>query len=149
MGSKTIYQTTLLFIRLAFILLFVYTATNKLMYLSVFQERLERFPFIAPFNGIISVFIPFIELVIAGLFLFPKYILPALYSSFILLMVFTVYIASVMKFSGSIPCSCGGVLSYMGWTDHILFNAGFMSLAGLGMIMNKKLSKKVMDQNTT
>jgi hypothetical protein len=118
------------------------------MYLSVFQERLERFPIIAPFNGIISVFIPFIELVIAGLFLFPKYILHALYSSFMLLLVFTVYITSVVKFSDSIPCSCGGVLSSLGWTDHILFNVGFMTLAILGIVFHKKLTIKAMGKNT-
>jgi uncharacterized membrane protein YphA (DoxX/SURF4 family) len=71
-----------------------------------------------------------------------------LYSSFMLLLVFTVYITSVVKFSDSIPCSCGGVLSSLGWTDHILFNVGFMTLAILGIVFHKKLTIKAMGKNT-
>lgn len=118
------------------------------MHLGQFQNRLEQFPFISSYNIWISFGVPFIELVIAGLLLFPKYVLAALYASFTLLFLFTVYIITVLQFSDSIPCSCGGALSSLGWKDHILFNASLMSLTLLGILVTKKSKKQALDQNT-
>lgn len=148
MGFKGNHHIILLVIKVLFILLFVYTATNKLMHLGQFQDRLERFPFISPYSIWISFWIPFIELVIAGLLLFPKYVLAALYASFALLFLFTVYIITVLQFSDSIPCSCGGALSSLGWKDHILFNVSLMSLALLGILVIRKSKKQALNQNT-
>jgi len=55
--------------------------------------------------------------------------LMALYGSFALMIMFTTYIILVLKFSDYIPCSCGGVLEDLGWTEHIIFNMVFILLA--------------------
>lgn len=150
MGFKGNHQIILQFIKVLFIILFVYTATSKLMYLDLFEDRLNRFPFISSYSVWIAFGVPFIELIIAGLFLFPKYVLAALYASFSLLFLFTAYIVIVLHFSNSIPCSCGGVLSALGWKDHILLNASLMFLALLGiLLMAKKPIKQPSNQNTT
>jgi len=108
------------------------------MHLDNFQLRVERMPYIAPYALVISWSVPFLELVIAGLLWFSRYRTMALYASFILLGLFTTYIIIVLKYSDSIPCSCGGVISTLGWGDHILFNAAFMLMALLGIIWSNK-----------
>ncbi len=106
-------------------------------------------PYIAPYALVISWSVPFLELVIAGLLWFPRYRIMALYASFILLGLFTTYIIIVLKYSDSIPCSCGGVISTLGWKDHILLNISFMVLALLGILWSKKLYNMQSNQNTT
>ncbi len=128
-------------IALLYIVLFVYTASSKLMHLGVFRLRLERMPYIAPYAQWISWGIPFLELVIAGLLLFHGYRLIGLYASLILMFVFTGYIIAVLQFSEHIPCSCGGVLSALRWDDHILFNMVFLVLALAAIILDKKQTK--------
>ncbi|MEE1962049.1 MauE/DoxX family redox-associated membrane protein [Allomuricauda taeanensis] len=133
---------------LLYTILFVYTAVSKLINLGVFQWRLERMPYIFPYASLISWGVPFLELVIAGLLWFPKYRTMALYASFILLGLFTSYIIVVLKYSDSIPCSCGGVISTLGWRDHILLNITFMVLSLLGILWSKKKYKMQTHQKT-
>ncbi|AWX43630.1 hypothetical protein HME9304_00621 [Flagellimonas maritima] len=150
MAFKGNHPIILQFIKVLFIILFVYTASSKLMQLGQFQNRLDRFPFISSYSVWIAFGVPFVELVIVGLFLVPRYLLTALCSSFTLLFLFTAYIVTVLHFSDSIPCSCGGALSALGWKDHILFNTSFMLLALLGILLvTKKSKRQALNQNTT
>lgn len=151
MKLKPITKKTLVAaITALYIVLFVYTASSKLMHLGMFRSRLERMPYIAPYAQWISWGIPFLELVIAGLLLFHGYRLIGLYASLVLLFVFTGYIIAVLQFSEHIPCSCGGVLSALRWDDHILFNIAFMVLAFWAIHLKGKQAKKnLLDQNTT
>lgn len=125
-------------VSLLFTVLFVYTAVSKLVHLDIFQLRLERMPYISSHAPLISWGVPFLELVIAGLLWFPGYRKAALYASFILMGLFTGYITLVLTYSDSIPCSCGGVISALGWKEHILLNITFMVLALLGIICSSK-----------
>lgn len=132
-----------------FIVLFVYTATSKLLTINAFYEQLTRFPVLKSFPIVVAWGIPIVELVIALMFLFPKMVLRAFYSSLTLMTLFTVYIVWVLKFSNSTPCSCGGVISRLGWTDHIIFNCGFILLAFLGIVLLEKGNRTIIDKNTT
>ncbi len=148
MSYKEIHSKLITLFSLLLTILFVYTAVSKLNHLDLFQGRLERMPYISPYASLISWVVPFLELVIAGLLWFPKYRTMAFYSSFILLGLFTIYIIVVLKYSDSIPCSCGGVISTLGWGDHILFNAALMLMALMGIIWSKKNYDMQSHQNT-
>jgi Methylamine utilisation protein MauE len=148
MSHKGIYSKLITLFSLLLTILFVYTAVSKLIHLDLFQWRLELMPYISPHASSISWVVPFLELVIAGLLWFPKYRTLALYASFFLLGLFTTYIIVVLKYSDSIPCSCGGVISTLGWKDHILFNVTFMIMALLGIICNNKQNIMQSHQNT-
>jgi hypothetical protein len=58
-----------------------------------------------------------------------------LYASFFLMSLFTAYLTIMLNFSYYIPCSCGGVLEYLSWDQHILFNAFFIVIAGAGVLL--------------
>lgn len=138
MSNQGIHFKLVTLFSLLLTLLFVYTAVSKLIALDTFQWRMERMPYIAPYASLISWAVPFLELIIAGLLWLPRYQIMALYASFVLLGCFTLYIVLVLKFSDTVPCSCGGVISALGWTDHILLNVSFMVLALLGILWSKK-----------
>ncbi|MDF0716068.1 hypothetical protein PY092_07925 [Muricauda sp. 334s03] len=149
MSNKGIHTKLATLSSLLLTILFVYTAVSKLVHLDLFQWRLERMPYVAPYATLISWGVPFLELVITGLLWFRRYRTMAFYASFILLGLFTIYIIIVLRYSDSIPCSCGGVISALGWKDHILLNITFMVFALLGILWSKKQYNMQSHQNTT
>uniref|UniRef100_UPI00397734A9 MauE/DoxX family redox-associated membrane protein n=1 Tax=Pedobacter heparinus TaxID=984 RepID=UPI00397734A9 len=54
-------------------------------------------------------------------------------AAFVLLGVFELYIGGMMLSGLKLGCSCGGVVSLLSWKGHLVFNAGFMGVAWLGM----------------
>lgn len=141
MSYKGIHSKLITLFSLLLTILFVYTAVSKLIQLEVFEMRLEQMPYISPLASWLKWLVPFAELVIVGLLLIGKYRAMGMYASFILMGIFTLYIAAVLQFSEYVPCSCGGVLSTLHWNDHIVFNMAFMVLALVAIILDKKQTK--------
>jgi hypothetical protein len=136
--SKIRYQIIIKVISFLFILLWVYAATSKLFIYEEFQIQLSKSPFVSNYSGFLTWMIPFAEYVLAGLFLFPRYLLTAFYGSFIIMLSFTSYILLVLNFSKTIPCSCGGIIARLSWGEHLIFNIIFIVLAFTGIILLKK-----------
>jgi len=124
----------------ALILLFTYTALNKLSNLEAFRFVLSSASGVGHLAGIISTGIPITELVISLLLFFKSTRLTGLYASLVTLSIFTIYIVSLLLFSSKLPCSCGGVLSAMTWSQHIVFNLFFMAAAFMGIRILKHTS---------
>lgn len=131
--SKSLPSYILSISKNLFIVLFVYAAMSKFFDFHTFQVQLGQSPIFTAFADVVSWSIPLTELIIASLFLVPKYIPLAFYASFSLMTMFTVYIILILNFSDFIPCSCGGVLENLSWTDHIIFNSAFIVIAILGI----------------
>lgn len=123
-------------------LLFVYAASSKLMEYDLFKTQIGKSPLITQYAGTIAAVIPTIELLVAIALFLPKSQVLALYASFTLLFMFTIYIAFVLLFSPDIPCSCGGILNNLGWTEHLIFNVGFMTLPIIALINLNHEEKK-------
>lgn len=120
---------------LLYILLFVYAAMSKLLDFENFQVQLRQSPLLSSFANWISWCVPLIELVISILLVFKKTRLLALYLSFILMIMFSTYIYIILNYSSTIPCSCGGILEKLGWTEHLIFNIIFALLAILAVFI--------------
>lgn len=128
---------------LLLILLFLYTAGSKLADFSEFKFGLTESPFIAPFAGVLAFAIPFIEIAISIALIVPRWRLVGLYASFVLMLLFTIYIA-VMLLSGlDIPCSCGGVVEEMSWEMHIVFNLFFVLASALAIYYERRKERWV------
>lgn len=48
---------------------------------------------------------------------------------------FTAYIVIILHFSYFVPCSCGGILEKLGWTEHLIFNVVFVLLAIVAILL--------------
>ena len=129
------------------IILFIYTGLNKLMEYSNFKFQLGRSPFIQPMAGLIARTLPFGELLIAVALIFRKTRMAGLYASYGLMLLFTGYIYLMLKFTYDLPCSCGGVLAQLSWSDHLIFNIGFTLLALGGIILQAGMHSKVITEN--
>ena len=119
-----------------FILLFTYAAIMKLMDVQKFTVQIGKSPLLTDFAGVVAWGIPLLELLIAGMLAITRFRLVGLYAAFGLMVMFTAYIIAILQFSEHVPCSCGGVLESMGWTEHLIFNIGFVLLGLSGVILH-------------
>jgi putative oxidoreductase len=120
------------------ILLFVYTAVSKLLSFRRFQTVLSYSPLIGRYSKALAYTIPGVELLVAALLFLPQTRTKGFAGSILLMAAFTGYIAYMLLFEPHLPCSCGGVISSMNWTGHLLFNLVFTLVAWIGYRESKK-----------
>src|SRR5690606_33339361 len=130
------------FISLFFILLFVYASVSKLITFTDFQTQLGQSPLLAAFAVPVSYAVIGIELVTSLLLAFEKTRKWGLYLFFLLMVMFTAYIIIILNFTSFTPCSCGGVLESLGWTEHLIFNTVFILLALWALYLIEKVTTK-------
>lgn len=127
-----------------FILLFVYAAVSKLLDFENFEIQIGQSPLLTAYAHLLVYAVPAVEIVIAAMLVIPRLQLSGFYAAFTLMVMFTTYIVIILNLTGYIPCSCGGVLEKMGWTEHLILNLFFVGLAYLGIMLNTlKKSKKI------
>ncbi|WP_083540779.1 MauE/DoxX family redox-associated membrane protein [Aequorivita viscosa] len=119
-----------------FALLFIYAATSKLLDFETFTVQLAQSPLLSAYAGIVAWLVPGIEILIAGILVFPRFRNLALYAAFTLMVMFTAYIYIILNFSDFIPCSCGGVLEKLSWTEHLIFNVVFIVLGAVAILVS-------------
>ncbi|MFI8378863.1 MauE/DoxX family redox-associated membrane protein [Leeuwenhoekiella sp. NPDC079379] len=78
---------------------------------------------------------------LAALLLVSKTRRLGLLGSAVLMSVFTVYIAGMMLFIPELPCSCGGIINDLTWSQHLLFNLVFTALAIYGSYQYSRFTK--------
>jgi putative oxidoreductase len=122
------------------ILLFGYTAVSKILEYDkfVFQLKLVQMPAVALLAPLLGILIPVIELVIVWMLCKDNLRIKGLYASFLLLLVFEIYITTMLLTGEKLPCTCGGIISQMGWKTHLVFNAVFMIISILPTIYKPK-----------
>lgn len=120
------------------ILLFAYMAVSKFLSLASFRGVLVKLPFISLGAGVLAWAIPLAELCIVLLLLLPRTRWYGLVGSLIMMAVFTVYLGYMKLFVPHLPCSCGGVISGMGWGWHLLMNVGIAGLTAWSVVIYRR-----------
>ena len=119
--------------RLLLILLWSYVTVAKLSDFEAFTFSLSRQPLPQWSVGIISIGIPLVEIIAILLLISEKLKRTGFIVSLVLMLAFSVYVALALTGAfGKIPCSCGGIISSLGWRDHLLFNLGYVIIAWIG-----------------
>lgn len=131
---KTLINKLPIYASYAFILLFTYAAVSKMRDFENFQVQLAQSPLLSAYAGFISYGVIILEVMIAGILADPKVRRIGLYASFGLMVAFTVYIYLILNYSDFVPCSCGGILEKMGWTEHLIFNIGCVVIAFVAIV---------------
>jgi uncharacterized membrane protein YphA (DoxX/SURF4 family) len=127
--NGTIKSIILETVCLLYTLLFVYASVSKVLDFENFQAQLGQSPLLSPFAHLVSYVVIFIELIIAVLLSILRARYFALWGAVALMSMFTAYIVIILHFSYFVPCSCGGILEKLGWTEHLIFNIVFLFLA--------------------
>jgi hypothetical protein len=138
--KKSVFNCRNLIIQTAailYILLFVYAAVSKLLTFENFRIQLAQSPLLSAYAGIIAPLVISIELLLVLLLCFKGTRLTGLYGSFFLMTAFTVYIYIILHYSDFVPCSCGGIIEKLGWTQHMIFNIAFAILALAAIILSE------------
>lgn len=117
------------------ILLFVYTALSKLIDYEVFRMQLMQSPLLKAFAWLISWGLPLTEIVVVSLLLMKKTRLLGLFSALALMTMFTTYIIILLNYSRVIPCSCGGILAALSWSQHLFVNLFFVLISMVGILL--------------
>ncbi|MBB5441379.1 putative membrane protein YphA (DoxX/SURF4 family) [Pedobacter sp. AK017] len=120
-------------IRYLFILLFLYAAFSKVWDFQKFKVQLGQSPILSDFTLLVALLVPAVEILIAAGLAFKRTLLPALWASYGLMIMFSLYIIVILKFSDRPVCHCGGVLEQMQWSEHLWFNVGFVGLGIAGL----------------
>ncbi len=121
-----------------YILLFVYASISKLLDFENFRVQLAQSPLLSAYAGLIAPLVILVELFIVLLLCLKGTRLIGLYGSFFLMVAFTVYIYLILNYSDFIPCSCGGIIEKLGWTEHLIFNTAFAVLALVAIVLTEK-----------
>jgi uncharacterized membrane protein YphA (DoxX/SURF4 family) len=126
------------------VLLFVYTATSKLLNFGSFRLQLERQPLTMHFAQLLAFTIPLLELMIAVFLVIPKLRKWGLHASLYLMTLFTMYVGYMLAVypKSKLPCSCGGIIKAMNWEQHLVFNSFFTLLALTGLWIYQKMHNR-------
>lgn len=125
-----------------YILLFVYAAISKLITFEAFQVQLTQSPLLSAYASTIAYLVLGAELLFALLLCTKTTRLLGLYLSYGLMVAFTLYIYLILNYSDFIPCSCGGILEKMGWTEHLWFNIIVSLLALVALFFQDQKRKR-------
>jgi len=120
-----------------FILLFVYAAANKIVDYQKFKIQIGQSPLLTGFGDFLPAVVIVTELGVSILLVMPRFRQIGFFAAFSLMTMFTAYVITILNFSPYIPCSCGGVLEKLGWTEHLYFNMAFVGLAFIGIILEE------------
>jgi len=105
-----------------FVFLLAYTGLSKIFHHSLFVVTLRQSQVLNSYAGLISWFLPILELCTAALLIIKKTQRLALYTTLTLMLIFTFYILYLLVFVPDLPCSCGGVLQSLSWSGHLILN---------------------------
>lgn len=106
-----------------FVLLFLYTAINKLRNPGVFAGAMHHSALISPYASFLSWSVPFAEIIIVVILIIPGTRKMGILASAILMIIFTCYVGYMLLTKSALPCTCGGIIQQMNWQEHFWFNS--------------------------
>lgn len=120
------------------ILLWIYAAGSKLAQYKVFMSQLARQPLPHWSIPILAWALPLVEIIIALFLCFQRTNKTGFIFSSLLMTAFTLYVLLALSgIFGQIPCSCGGIFSFMRWKGHLIFNICFTLISFAGWYFQK------------
>lgn len=121
-----------------FIILFTYTAINKIIDYPTFRIALVQSPVLEHYADFTAIAVPVVELAIVAMLVVAATRKAGLCACFVLMIVFTLYITCLMLFASSMPCNCGGILKALSWKSHLVVNILLVCLAGWALFDLRK-----------
>lgn len=112
-----------------FIILWLYVGITKLIDYRSFEIQMSISPIFHKSAKLVTFGVPLLEILVGFSLIAKKTRIIGYYLSFVLMIIFTIYVAYLMIFIPNLPCSCGGIISSLGWTQHLILNITLTILA--------------------
>ncbi len=136
-GNKL--QWIIVTVTICLLLLWIPVALDKLSNFTAFKASMKQQPLPGWLSSALIYLLPVAELITALLLVFGKTRKFGFSMSLVLMLIFTGYVGlALLGAWGNLPCSCGAVISGMGWRLHFLFNCSFLILSAYGVYLLKK-----------
>ncbi|KRT17768.1 hypothetical protein ASU31_00270 [Pedobacter ginsenosidimutans] len=136
--NEIIFKTGIIML----ILLWSYAGLSKILDQGEFAKQIALL-FPAELVTTIFIAIPTLEIIAALALAFKRTNTIGLILSLLLITVFTLYVLLVISgYFGSVPCSCGGIISALSWKEHLILNILFLFLV-IYLLFAYKLRKEV------
>lgn len=111
-------------------MMLLYASFSKYFDFSAFQRAMHNQPFPSWFSDVLVIFLPPMEIMAAVLIAFDKTRIIGLKATITLMTTFTLYIVAILlHLFPMVPCTCGGIIRLMSWSQHLLFNLFFIAIA--------------------
>ena len=136
--APTSVQLFIEVVTLLLILLFAYTGLMKITENARFAYTMNDNPLIEPYTNTLRFAVPSIELITVALLLTRKTRRTGLLVSTILLLAFTCYVAVMLATQSHLPCSCGGIIEYLDWKQHLIINTMLTIAGGAAYALHRK-----------
>jgi putative oxidoreductase len=119
------------------IIVFFYAPISKWEDFPAFVHQMDNQPFGPGMRPVLLYVLPSLELLAAILLTMDRSRAIGLGLTTLLMTLFTGYIILIkLHFYGRIPCSCGGVIGKLNWTQHLLFNFTLLGLSALALLFS-------------
>jgi len=128
--------------------MFLYAAVFKLINFQVFSQQMKSQPFDPRFAAFLAWFIPISEIGLSIMMMTIKFRKPGIYLSTLLMVSFTIYIILIQShFFNTIPCSCGGIITNLTWTQHLFFNLFYLLLGITAIYLEQSFKHPQINEN--
>lgn len=117
--------------------LFAVAAYDKAVAHETFVKGLSKVALIGAAAIYLAWLVPVAEILVCILLVVPRVQRWGLYCFTSLMVVFTVYIASMLFWAKKLPCHCNLIINQLSWGAHLWFNAGFIALAVFALWLGK------------
>lgn len=121
-------------VRYLLIFLFTYTGVSKIIDHDHFYTSIMLSPVLREQASIVVWLVPVVELLIVVLLFFKRFLQAGLVCSLMLMISFTLYITYMIFFMEQLPCSCGGIIQELSWSNHLFFNSIFILLITITLL---------------
>lgn len=144
-GSYRINQIIQEVIVAILLVVWLYTGISKLIEWRSFSIQMHQSPVFYGYARVATFAGPILEILLAGLLIFKKSRKFGMIGSFILMSFFSWYVWWLMTHLPNLPCSCGGIVSFLSWPQHLALNVflSLISLIGIFYLRNAKSSKPI------
>lgn len=111
------------------ICIFIYAALSKLLEYRLFVLQLHQHPYLRHIAPTVAWLLPLSELLVAAAMTIPATRKAGLFSAAVMLAGFTVYLGAMLLSGRHLPCACGGIISSLNWSQHMVFNGILIAMA--------------------
>jgi len=121
------------------IMLFLYASVSKFLDFDRFIGETNNQPLPNSWTPFIVWTVPSLEIAISIALIFERTRLAGFIASTFLMTLFTIYAAFILlHFFEYVPCSCGGIIRKLTWSQHLVFNIFFTVLSVMGITFQRR-----------
>ena len=121
------------------ILLFTYASLSKVLNFTHFINEINNQPLPNEWTHLLAYAVPTVEIVIVVMLVVPCWRTWGFILSALFMLVFTIYASIILLHGFSyVPCSCGGVIEFLSWKQHLILNTIFLLLSVIGSCLSFK-----------